>query len=263
MGQTQIGVQMYTLRDFCETPSDIASTLKKLKDMGFGAIQASASGFNTIDANELKTILDDTGMVCAATHSPLDKLKEIDAIVDYHATINCKLTAVGGHFPTGEDCTIENWRSFVNEFNAVAPKLAAKGLRIGYHNHNHEFIPFEMPVKPDRLLPYELLRDELDRSAWFELDTFWVQAGGACPAAWIKSFASRIPAIHVKDLTLTRDHQNKMCEVGSGNLNWPGILAAAKEAGVEWYLIERDNGDLDPFESLKISLEALKSWGLE
>lgn len=53
-----------------------------------------------------------------------------------------------------------------------------------------------------------------------------------------------------------------MCEIGRGNLNWPRILQSCKAAGVEWYLVERDSGDLDPFESLKISYEQLRSWGL-
>jgi hypothetical protein len=53
-----------------------------------------------------------------------------------------------------------------------------------------------------------------------------------------------------------------MCEVGSGNLNWPAINAASSSAGVEWYLVERDSGDLDPFESLEISVRQMREMGL-
>jgi sugar phosphate isomerase/epimerase len=53
-----------------------------------------------------------------------------------------------------------------------------------------------------------------------------------------------------------------MCEVGAGAINWPAVLEACKAAGVKWYLIERDNGDLDPFDSLKISLENLNRMGV-
>ena len=41
---TQLAAQMYTLRDHCETPSDIAKTCAKLKEIGYEAIQASAAG---------------------------------------------------------------------------------------------------------------------------------------------------------------------------------------------------------------------------
>jgi sugar phosphate isomerase/epimerase len=53
-----------------------------------------------------------------------------------------------------------------------------------------------------------------------------------------------------------------MAEVGEGNLNWPAILDACKTAGVEWYLVEQDVCQRDPFESLAISLRNMKSWGL-
>ena len=50
-----------------------------------------------------------------------------------------------------------------------------------------------------------------------------------------------------------------MAEVGEGNLDWAGILAAARDAGVVWYIVEQDTCERDPFESLKISIENLKA----
>ena len=51
-------------------------------------------------------------------------------------------------------------------------------------------------------------------------------------------------------------------EVGEGNLNWPAILDACKEAGTEWYIVEQDTCQRDPFESLGISLRNLKEMGI-
>ena len=111
-------------------------------------------------------------------------------------------------------------------------------------------------ISPDRT-PMAMMLRETD-AMWFEVDTYWVAAAGADPAAWIRRCNNRIPAIHVKDLTVTRERQQKMCEVGRGNLNWTRILEASKHSGVDWYIIERDAGDLDPFESLRISFNGLK-----
>ena len=58
------------------------------------------------------------------------------------------------------------------------------------------------------------------------------------------------------------NRQQVMAEVGEGNLNWPRILSAAAEAGVEWYIVEQDICQRDPFESLAISLRNLKAMGL-
>jgi len=258
----QIGVQMYTLRDHCKTPADIAATCKRLADLGFAAVQVSALG--PIDTNELRQILDDHGLVCAATHVALDQMRDVNACLDYHAALGCDLTAVGGFGSKG--ATKTEWRDFIADYNALGKPLAARGLRIGYHNHAHEFIPFTIADAPDRIsprdVPYRLLVDELDASIWFELDTFWVQRGGASPAAWIDRLAGRVPAVHVKDMTVNEQREPIMCEVGAGNLDWPAILAACQRAGVRWCLIERDTGLLDPFESLRISRDNLLAMGL-
>ncbi|MEX1015939.1 MAG: sugar phosphate isomerase/epimerase [Phycisphaeraceae bacterium] len=261
MATTQIGAQMFTLREYCKTPSDIAKTCKKLSELGFGAIQASAGGFGKIDAKELKKILDDTGLVCAATHRGLDEMREGNAIVDWHKTVGCELTAVGGFHGK----TRAEWQQFVADYSAVGPTLAQQGLRVGYHNHSHELaqIDYDPKQMDPKNVPLQLLLDELDDSIWFEIDTYWIAHGGADPAAWIRKCKGRIPAVHVKDITIMPDREHKMCEVGVGNLNWPAIMDACKDAGVQWYLIERDNGDLDPFESLKISLDNLHAMGIQ
>jgi sugar phosphate isomerase/epimerase len=53
-----------------------------------------------------------------------------------------------------------------------------------------------------------------------------------------------------------------MAEVGEGNLNWPAILEACRQAGVEWYIVEQDTCQRDPLESLRISLRNLQAMGL-
>ena len=266
MPSEQIGAQMFTLRDHCKMPADIASTLKRLREMGFETIQASAAGFNDISAEELRKILDDHGMTCAATHKSLDWLGDVSQAVEWHKTVGCELTAIGG-FGAGKDgAAREQWQGFIKQFNELAPKLAAKGLKLGYHNHSHELSPFGLAQDPARIDPHDcpmqLLVDQTDPSVWFEIDTYWIAHGGGDPAAWIDKVAGRIPAVHVKDMTITPGREQKMCEVGRGNLNWPRIIEACRNAGVQYYLIERDSGDVDPFESLKISLENLKAMGV-
>ena len=67
---SQIAAQLYTLRNFCKTPADIATSLKKVKQIGFDAVQVS--GIGKIDPKELATILKGEGLACCATHIGLD-----------------------------------------------------------------------------------------------------------------------------------------------------------------------------------------------
>ena len=88
-----------------------------------------------------------------------------------------------------------------------------------------------------------------------------MQHGGADPAAWVRKVAGRMPVVHLKDMVILEGKQI-MAEIGEGNLNWPAILGACKETKVEWYAVEQDVCQRNPFESLKISYDNLKAMGL-
>ncbi len=241
-----IAAQMYTLRDVCKTPAEIAVACAKVKKMGYDGIQIS--GMGKIDPKELKKILDGEGLQCAATHVSLDEMdNETARIIDEHQLWNCKYTAIGGFFaPAWNRSVIDN---FIVRYNAIAKKFAGSGISIGYHNHHHEFAPV------DGRCPMDLLIHNLDPEVWIEIDTHWVARGGADPAAYIEMVAGRIPCVHFKDMTIAFvERQPKMCEIGDGNLNWHRIVQACRYAGVKWYIVERDNGDLDPFDSLERSI---------
>jgi len=50
-----------------------------------------------------------------------------------------------------------------------------------------------------------------------------------------------------------------MAEIGGTDLNWPAILKATEETGVEYLLVEQDNSyGWDPFESLAVSYRHFK-----
>ena len=42
MAQSVIAAQLYTLREYTQTPADIARTLRKVKALGYDAVQLSA-----------------------------------------------------------------------------------------------------------------------------------------------------------------------------------------------------------------------------
>ena len=248
-----IGAQLYTLREFAKTPADIGKTLARVRQIGYEAVQVS--GLGPIDPKELATMMSDNGLTCAATHVPLNRLREeTSAVIDEHKLWNCRYTAVGGFFP--KEATTQDWINFAREYSSIAGKCKAGGLALGYHNHSHELARF------DGRTGLDLLIEHCSREVWWEIDTYWIAHGGGDPAAWIRKVSGRIPCVHFKDMAITLKREQLMAEVGEGNLNWPEILRACKEAGVEWYLIEQDICQRDPFESLKISLENLRAMGL-
>jgi sugar phosphate isomerase/epimerase len=253
MAGSVIAAQSYTVREFTQNPADISKTLKRIRKIGYEAVQLSALG--KIEAAELGKMLREEGLICCATHvSPERMANEPAAVLEEHRLWNCHYTAIGGFFP--KNPTTADWLQFAQQYNATAKKYAGTDLTIGYHNHSHELTKF------DGKRALDILLTKLDRSIWFEIDTYWITHGGGDPVAWIDKVSGRIPCLHLKDMGINSDRQQFMMEVGEGNLNWPAILKSAKSAGVKWYIVEQDTCYRDPFESIEISLKNLQQMGL-
>ena len=253
MPDSVIAAQLYTLRDHTKTPKDIAQTLKKVKALGYDAVQLSALG--PIDPAELKRMLDNEGLAVCATHVSFERLRDdTAAVVDEHRLWNCKHVAIGG-LPT-EFRTRDGYSRFAREASQVARRLSQAGLTFGYHNHSFELEKF------DGRTGLAILFEESEPDVFTaELDTYWLQHGGADPAHWIGKLKDRVPLVHLKDMAV-QGTTPIMAEVGEGNMNWGAILAACRAAGVRWYIVEQDICQRDPFESLGISLQNLRGMGL-
>ena len=254
MPDSVLAAQLYTVRQFTQTPADIAATLKKVRAIGYEAVQLSALG--PIDPKELRKLADAEGLTICATHVAFEKLRqETPAMIDEHKTLGCEHLAIGS-LPRDYQGSAEGFARFARDAEEVGRKLADAGLTFSYHNHSFEFEKF------NGRLALDIIYEESDpRYVKAELDTYWVQHGGGDSAAWIRKLAQRLILLHLKDMTI-RNRAPTFAEIGEGNLNWTTILKAAKAAKTRWYIVEQDLCERDPFESLAISLKNLKAMRL-
>ena len=254
MTEPILAVQLYTLRDFTHSAEDLADTLRRVKAMGYASVQISAIGW--IPDAEVKAILDAVGLSVCITHvRGVWPWKDLDVIIAQHHLWNCANVAVGS-MPEPYRTSEAGFRRFAQEADAVGRVLAGAGLTLSYHNHSFEFARFGRKTGLD--LIYELTDPRYLKA---ELDTYWIQHGGGDPAAWIRRMTGRMPVVHLKDMVI-HDGVPVMAEIGEGNLNWPAILTACREAGVGWCAVEQDVCQRDPFDSLKISFDYLTAAGL-
>ena len=257
MPDSVLAAQLYTVREFTQTPEGVAKTLRKVAEIGYRSVQISALA--PIDPAEAKRLLDDNGLSCGATHIPYDRLKDgLPAVIEEHLLWGCRHVAIGsmpGHF---REAGADGVRRFASEANEIGRRLVEAGLTFSYHNHSFEF------ARKGGATLLELLFEETDpRYVFAKIDTYWVQHGGGDPAAWIRRMEGRSPVVHLKDMVIQGDREQVMAEVGEGNLNWPAILDACRVAGAEVYAVEQDICQRDPFESLAISYQNLRAMGLE
>jgi sugar phosphate isomerase/epimerase len=246
---TQVAAQLYTVRDYCKTAADLAETLKKVRAIGYQAVQLS--GVGPIPEQDIVRMLNGEGLVCCATHEG-NILTEPWKVVERLRHLNCRYTAYP--YPGGVKLeTLADVRELARRLNAAGRILADAGQVLTYHNHNIEFRTFG-----GRLM-LDVLFEETDPVCLQgELDTFWVQYGGGSPEDWCRKLTGRLPLLHLKDYGVTADNKHTFAEIGHGNLNWKAIIAAAEASGCEWYIVEQDTCPGNPFDSLKLSFDYLK-----
>jgi len=245
MRKAQLAVQLFTVRDFCQTATGLAKTAKRVREMGFPAVQIS--GVGPIPIAEMKRICDEEGLIICVTHETADLIRHEPAeVVDRLQQLGCRRTAYP--YPTGVDF------GDVAQLESLIQDLATAGavLALAYHHHAIEFIRVG-----DRTV-LETIFDRTDpQDLWAEIDTYWIQYGGGDPVSWCEQMAGRMEVIHLKDYGITAESEPAFAEVGSGNLDFARIIAAAEKSGCRWFVVEQDVCPGDPFDSLQKSYDYL------
>lgn len=161
----KIAAQLFTLRDYMQTPEEIEASLKKVKDIGYNAVQVS--GLGIIDPKALKEMTNQLGLEICATHiSYADLTEKMDEIIEKHQIWGCKYVGLGC-MPMDQSTTKEGYLAFAKKATEIGHQLKSGGLKFIYHNHNFEFTKFGGRTGMDILI------EETDPEAVdFELDMY-------------------------------------------------------------------------------------------
>ncbi len=247
----QVAAQLYTVRDFCQNAAALAATARKIRAIGYEAVQLS--GLGPIAEKEIVRIMAGEGLVICATHEPSAViLDEPEKAIATLQALGCRLTAYP--WPQGVDFTdAASITTLVRKLDAAGAKLRAAGLTLGYHNHDLEFIKFRGAPVLDHIYAQTDPRNLVG-----ELDTYWVHFGGGDCVEWCRKLRSRLPFIHLKDYAMTPERKPVFAEIGQGNLPFARIIAEAEASGCQWFIVEQDTCPRDPFASLQMSFDYLK-----
>ena len=261
---SKLAVQLYTVRDFTKTAADFGRTLKRIRDIGYPAVQLSAVGCMNgehpeVSAAQARRMLDDNGLKCVATHRGLPQLiEQTEAEIEFHQVLGCDYAAIGGLTPEYNTAGAAGYRRFIADATPMIDKFHAAGIAFGYHNHAHEF----KRTGNGRETCYDILIDEGGERLKLEVDVYWVAHAGVNPERIIERGRGRLPVIHFKDKEVVDTDGPVMAAIGEGNLDWDHLIPACEAAGVNWYAIEQDVCRRDPFDCLRSSFEFLTARGL-
>lgn len=245
-----VGAQLYTLREYCKTPDNLAETLGRVADIGYKTVQLS--GTCAYEPEWMRDQLKSNGLTCVLTHSDPNRIADhTDELIQAHKIFGCGHIGIGYYKMLTQEAIDE----FINRFSGAMRAIADNGMQLMYHNHDMEFEQIN-----GRTVLMQLAERTEGTDLGFTLDTYWVQAGGGDPAWWLRYLKGRVPCVHYKDMGYGR----KMLPVGSGNMNFDAIIQASEYAGVKYILVEQDDcNGRDPFACMAESFAYLRACGIE
>ncbi|MCP4310630.1 MAG: sugar phosphate isomerase/epimerase [Bacteroidetes bacterium] len=250
--EKEIGLQLWSVRE--DMKKDAAGTIAQVGEMGYTFVETAGYGdgkFYGIEPLKFKTLLNENRLDFLGSHTGQALPDETkwdetmlwwDACIDAHVKAGVKYIVQPFMDQKGYG-SIEDLQRYCDYFNAVGEKCNAKGIRFGYHNHQKEF------EKVDGIIRYDYMLQNTDpKKVMFQLDLYWIMVGGQDAVSYFKKYPKRFEMWHIKDKK----------EVGeSGMMDFEPIFAAKKKAGVKHIIVEVEDYNYTPIESVQKSLEYL------
>ena len=262
MATLRPSVQLYTLRDNVAT--DFSGTVNRLAEIGYAGVELAGYG-SAKTAAAARAAADAAGVAISGMHVGLEAMeKDLAAAMDDAETCGTKLL-ICPYLTDTRRVGGADYQQTAEYFDRVGAACAERGLTFCYHNHDFEFQKF--PAGPGdsyegTLTGMEILFRFSDPAlVKSELDLYWVKRGGHDPVHYLKQMGDRVAVVHLKDMADGPDH--KFAPVGEGILDFPALVQAASDAGVEWGVVEQDQCyDTPPIEAVRTSFNNLKRMNL-
>lgn len=268
-------VQQIMLGTVTGSESRARETLQRIKAAGYDGLELNrfmihpsslmvrmmtrAAGMPTGNGGRLDwhALLKESGLSVISLHADLGSLKrEADAVIAEAKSFSTDRVVITGmyRFDYSDETAV---RELADRLNRAGETLKAQGIRLFYHNHNVELL------HAGSRRAYDVLLDETDpEKVNFEFDSYWFTEGGADASGWMKKLGGRMKLWHVTDRgsrhsgsAMTPILKSDSVELGDGSMDLEGLLAVAKENGVEAVVLESHKNWVgnDPVRSLERS----------
>lgn len=230
-----LSYQLYSSRNF----PPMAETLKMLAHLGYEGVEGYGALYSDAAlVADLTAHLGQSGLVMPSAHFNLAQLEaEPEKVLSITQALGIKRVYCPYLMPDDRPHDAAGWHAFGARLQAAGKPLRAAGLGFGWHNHD-----FELKPLADGQVPQDLIFAGGPDLEW-EIDVAWVVRGGADPLAWIRRYAPRITAAHVKDIAPAGSNKDEdgWADVGQGTVDWAGIMAVLRTTPCENFIMEHDN----------------------
>lgn len=256
-GRSQVSVQTFVLRDLLK--KDINGTYEKIGALGVGGVELW--DIPSFDAKQVRRLCDANSLAVSGAHVHMDLLgpDKLTWTLDYCAAVGNRYVVVPWMSPEKDEADIVGWWHRQSDFfNALAEKMKPYGVRLGYHNHLHEFT-----TTLGGKTVWEIFADNFTRDVYLQWDVGALAKCGQDAVAWYRKYPGRCPSVHLRD---TWDAQAGFFGVvgepppGKKAVDWRGLKRAFAEDPPEWFVVEPTTRDR--FDTISRSIEHLEDMGI-
>lgn len=239
--EPRIGLQLWTVRDVLYGEG-VYPTLQAVAEAGYRNIEPFDLAGES--AAQWRAWMDELGLRAPSIHRGIDLLTgDLDQVIADAKTL-------GVHYVT-LNWVSEEWRTeegiaeLAEILDEVGAELRRHGLRLVHHNHDFEFTSM---IDGQSMFEY-LVENTEKRNVSFQLDLYWVTAGGESAVEVIEEHGDRIVTVHVKDMA----EDGSFADVGEGVLDFAEMFRVQP---MRFYFVENDEPD-DPIDSINDSYRNL------
>ena len=239
----KFAVQLYSLRDHVRCGEDLLDILGKVKDLGFEGVEFA--GFFGVPAETLRARLDELGLKCVGAHMGLDDFRpeNLAKTLDTALTLGTPYIGIGGADTETETALNEVIAVMGNACREALPH----GVKVYFHNHSSEFRPPLFAEKPGTIFA------RLKEACFMQVDTYWSFHAGQDNYKLVTENRDRIVTLHIKDGV---DDLPKA--LGEGENDLAAVIRAAKDADIEWLILENDDPVPDGISDVTRSMKWLQ-----
>lgn len=256
----EIGLQLYSLKDDVKSQG-VEKVLEEVAKMGYTKLELAGYRKGLVygmQPMDFVTLTKKYGLEITSSHvvkkiskNPKADMAFWEKTIRDHAEMGVKylimpILPLRNSYPFRKDqpITMSDVEKTCDYFNKVGEMAKAKGIIFGFHNHAHEH-----KIKVNGKSIFDWMLEKMDpNKTVFQMDVYWVKAGGYDPVDYLKSHAGRFPLLHIKDETAVG---------ASGNTDFKRIFNAAYKQGLEGYYVEVEEYIGTPMEDVKQSFEFL------
>ena len=254
-----LGVQLYSVRD--AIGKDVPGTLARVRALGFHEVELA--GTYGLTASQFRAELDRAGLRAMSMHVGYERLRDsLPAVLDEARVLGVKYVGTTWIPHNDGSLTEEGAHHAAADFNAWGRSAQERGLQFFYHVHGYEFQPGASGTLPMDILMRETSPDGVK----FEMDVFWISRPGADPVAWLHKYPTRWRLLHLKDMkkgtptnvnTGSANPDETEVPLGTGQIDYRGVLRAAREIGVDKYFVEDETAE--PFATMPLTVQWLET----